>query len=488
MKTLTLEKYLNDKQNLKILKKNTENIDSLDDLIITVNKVSSALPNLKEYINLPGYINLTETTVGIMKDLQSKSLQDFELSAIKIYEHLDELLADLTREIKLDIYYYGKNTHNLINKKFLDANVYKLENFYEVNYIEKNTSINKHFTVLLLEESVTFSKELNIEDKFDEVFDYNKIIKNLFEVSNAVYKCDYDFNYLKNELEASSNEDIRGIVVGNGYATAGIDKELLSFKSVNLSLPSQDLYYSFEIAKKAIERNPKINKCLIGIGYYSMYYNLRKSKNQESIRVLDEIYKPIIENDYSKKEEIISLEDYITNPIILELFNLKELSSYFNSFNYTINSNYFDSEWKREKNTVLKGEDFKSLNSDDKFSVAIWRATQHNKLIDEFSKTNESILMEFFDYLESKNVVPIIVVLPTTSYYNRFVDEKYKESFNEIINKLNKNYKFKLIDFNENCELDDSDFIDVDHLNETGSIKLTSQLNSLLKWLKYYNK
>lgn len=487
MKKLTLEKYLNDKHALKLLMKNTENTSSLDELINLVNNISGLLPNLKEYMNFHGYINLTETTVNIMKDLKSKSLQDFESSVIKIYECLDELLADLTREIQVDIYYHGKNTHNLINKKFLQANVYKLDNFYEVNYIERNTSKNKHFTVLLLEESVSFSQDLNIEDKFDEVFDYTKIVKNLFDVSNSVYKCDYDFNYLKNELEASDNKDVKAIIVGNGYATSGIDKSLLTFKTTNLALPSQDLYYSFEIAKKAIEKNPSINKCLIGVGYYSMYYNLIKSKHKESLRILDEIYKPIIEDDYSNKQGSMSLEDYITNPIILELFNLKELSIYFNSINHTINSNYFNSEWTREKNTILKGHNFETLHSDDKFSTGIWRATQHNKLINEFSKSNEKILIEFFDYLESKNVLPIVVVLPTTPYYKRFIDEKYEKSFNDIMNKLNEKHKFKLIDFNYNFEFADSDFIDVDHLNETGSIKLTSHLNNLLKWLKYYN-
>lgn len=484
MKELTLEKYLNDKYKLNLLMKNTEKISSLDELIHLVNNISELLPNLKEYMNFHGYINLTETTVDIIKDLKSKRLHDFKSSVIKIYEYLDELLADLTREIQVDIYYYGKNTHNLINKKFLKANVYKLENFYEVNYIERSISKNKHFTVLLLEESVSFSQDFDIEDKFDEVFDYTKIIKNLFDVSNSVYKCDYDFNYLRNELEASTNKDVKAIIVGNGYATSGIDKSLLTFKTTNLALPSQDLHYSFEIAKKAIEKNPSINKCLIGIGYYSMYHNLKKSKHKESLRILDEIYKPIVEDDYSNKQDPMSLEDYITNPIILELFNLKELSIYFNSINHTINSNYFNSGWARENNTILKGYNFETLHSDDKFSAGIWRAAQHNKAINEFSRSNEKVLIEFFDYLESKNVLPILIVLPTTPYYNRFIDKLYEKSFNDTINKLNETYNFKLINFNHNFELLDSDFIDVDHLNEIGCIKLTSYLNNLLKWLK----
>ncbi|MBQ8997104.1 MAG: hypothetical protein IJ086_00260 [Clostridium sp.] len=483
MKDLKLDNYLVHKQDVKDLINALNKVKSKEDLIIFINKLSTTLTSLKIYLELKGYIELTEKTIEIMKDLKEEKEVIVEEAIWNLRKKLEGFYSDLSKEVQIDMYFYGKNTHNLINKRFLKANVYKLENFYEINYINDSSS-RKVFRVLLIDENIEFTKELKLEDKFDGIFDFSKIKSNLFEVSRNVYKCDYDFNYLKNELECSYNEDIETIVVGNGYATSGIDKNLLSSKAVNLSLPSQDIENSFEIAKKAISKNPNINKCIIGIGYYSLYYSLKKSNKFESRRALREIYKPLLHNDYSGKEDIISIEDYITNPLILELFNMDELSIYLNSINHTLNPDYFNEYWTREKNTVLKGRDFELMHDDDKFSTGIWRATQHNKLSKKSSKRNEMLLEEFIKYLEDNNVAPVLVVFPTTSYYNRFIDEKYEKVFNQVVERLNKNHKLKTINFNYNCELDDSDFIDVDHLNERGSIKLTSHLNKLLVWLK----
>ena len=484
MENLTLEKYFRDKQEISFLYKSINKINHKDDLISLISKLALILPSLIEYRDFSGYIQLTERTVKAIEELNNNNVDYYEYIVDNLEESLDRFLIELSTRIQLDIYFYGENKYNLINKKYLKANIYKLDDFYEINYIKKNENKDKHFTVLLLENSVSFASELNIEDKFDEVFDYNKILQTLFETSKTLYKCDYDFNYLKNELESSENHDVKTIIVGNGYARAGIDKDMLSAKSANLSLSSQDLHHSFAIAKMAIERNPNINKCVIGLGYYSMYYNLNKLKTEESLSVIKEIYEPILNLSTDRKGDRLSLEDYITNPAILEIFDLNELTTYLNSINYLLNPNYFNSEWTRKKNSVLKEHDFDTLHPDDKFSVGIWRATQHNHIIDEFSRDNKDLLLDFLSYLESKGVHAILTVFPTTNYYKRFLDDKYEKCFENTLSKLNNKVKFKVIDFNKGYDFEDSDFIDVDHLNERGCIKLTSYLNNLLKWLK----
>lgn len=484
MEKLTLEKYFRDKQEINFLYKTAKEIKSRDELSGLLSKLAFFLPSFVEYKNFSGYIQLAEITVDAIKELNKGDITNFNHIIDSLNKSLDKFLIELSTRIQLDIYFYGTDKYNLINKKYLKTNIYKLDDFNEVNYIKKNENKDKHFTVLLLDNSVSFASEFNIEDKFDEVFNYNKILENLFETSKTLYKCEYDFNYLKNELEASEYPKIETIVVGNGYTRTGIDKNILNTKAVNLSLPSQDLYYSFDIAKKAIDRNPNIKRCIIGVGYYSMYYNLNKLETEESVYSINEIYEPILNPEINMKKERLSLEDYITNPIILEIFNLEEISTYLNSVHYILNPDYFNSGWTRAKNSVLKDHNFELLHTDDKFSLGIWRATQHNHLINEFSKDNKDVLSNFLKYLNSKNVDAIVVSLPTTSYYRRFLDDRYEKSFNNTIQKLSDEIKFKTIDFNKGYDFNDSDFIDIDHLNERGCIKLTSYLNNLLKWLK----
>lgn len=484
MENLTLEKYLKDKQEIRFLYNSFKNIGCSNDVSVLLGRISFFLTSSKEYASFQSYIKVAELTVAAIKDFEEYGSDEFKAVLSDLEGSLNDFLSELSTNIQLDVYFYGEDTYNLLNRKYLNLNVYKLNDFYEVNYIKKNKNLKHHFTVLLLEESVTFASDLGIENIFDEVFDYNKLINQVFQVSDTLYKCDYDFNYLKNRLEDVKHEDVRTIIVGNGYARAGIDEKALCTRAVNLSLSSQDLHYSFALAKKAIEQNPNINKCIIGVGYYSMYYNLNNiQKKSNSKDIAKELYEPILNPELYECKNSMSLEHYITNPITLELFNMDELTTYTNSINQKLNPNYFNDDWSRESNSVLKNQNFDLMHSDDKSSIGIWRASQHNKFIDGFNKSQKALLVDFFDYLESKGVAAVLTVLPTTNYYNRFLDERYKQVFEDTIKELEDKCKFKVIDFNKDYEFNDSDFIDVDHLNEIGCAKVTSYLSNVIKWL-----
>lgn len=270
MENLTLEKYLKDKQEIRFLYNSFKNIGCSNDVSVLLGRISFFLTSSKEYASFQSYIKVAELTVAAIKDFEEYGSDEFKAVLSDLEGSLNDFLSELSTNIQLDVYFYGEDTYNLLNRKYLNLNVYKLNDFYEVNYIKKNKNLKHHFTVLLLEESVTFASDLGIENIFDEVFDYNKLINQVFQVSDTLYKCDYDFNYLKNRLEDVKHEDVKTIIVGNGYARAGIDEKALCTRAVNLSLSSQDLHYSFALAKKAIEQNPNINKCIIGVGYYSM--------------------------------------------------------------------------------------------------------------------------------------------------------------------------------------------------------------------------
>lgn len=487
MEKLTLEKYLKDKQEIRFLQKSFKTISCDNDISVLLGRISFFITSTKEYSIFKSYLKVAEFTVSAIKQLSDCHSDEFKAVLNNLEDAMCSFMSELSSRVKLDVYFYGEDKYNLLNRKYLNLNVYRINDFYEVNYIKKDENIDRHFTILLLEKSVSFASELGIESKFDDIFDYNKLIEKVFQVSYTLYKCDYDFNYLKNRLEDVKHEDVRTIIVGNGYARAGIDERALCTRAVNLSLSSQDLYYSFELAKKSIEQNPNINKCIIGIGYYSLYYNLKNlQKKGLDNNVINELYEPILNPEMYECQNSMSLEDYITNPITLELFNMDELTSYTNSINQKLNPNYFNKDWTRENNSVLKEQNFDLLHSDDKSSLGIWRASQHNKFMNGFNKNQRALIINFLDYLESKGVAPVLVVLPTTSYYNRFLDERYKQIFEETIRELETKCKFKFIDFNKGYEFDDSDFIDVDHLNELGCAKATSYLSNLIKWLNNY--
>ena len=83
-----------------------------------------------------------------------------------------------------------------------------------------------------------------------------------------------------------------------------------------------------------------------------------------------------------------------------------------------------------------------------------------------------------------KNVKPIIIIFPNTRYYSEFLNESYEREFYNIINKISEKFRIKLIDFSKKDIFEESDFIDFDHMNETGAMKITKEINKYLLNLK----
>lgn len=74
-------------------------------------------------------------------------------------------------------------------------------------------------------------------------------MNDMFVISEKIYYENYDYNYLSKTLEKCKRENIETLVVGNSYPLTGIDSKLLSNISENLSISSQDLYYSYKLAE-----------------------------------------------------------------------------------------------------------------------------------------------------------------------------------------------------------------------------------------------
>ena len=65
-----------------------------------------------------------------------------------------------------------------------------------------------------------------------------------------------------------------------------------------------------------------------------------------------------------------------------------------------------------------------------------------------------------------------------TEWYLRAFDPKFKEYYYQALESLD--YEIHHIDFNDADVFSDSDFNDMDHLNDAGTVKATSILNSIL--------
>ena len=89
------------------------------------------------------------------------------------------------------------------------------------------------------------------------------------------------------------------------------------------------------------------------------------------------------------------------------------------------------------------------------------------------------MLRKTFESLDDKGTRIHVMVVPFSSYYNERIDPRYKEIIFSTMDKMEQEIHF--IDFNELNLFADEDFLNSDHLNETGARKLTYIVNEVLK-------
>ncbi|MFI3211096.1 MAG: CDP-glycerol glycerophosphotransferase family protein [Peptostreptococcaceae bacterium] len=362
---------------------------------------------------------------------------------------------------------------------------------YEYTILDKdNYELKEGYNVLITDNNLEI-KNINL---FDKVYLYDDIYNDLESLSSKIYYKDYDYHFLKNELKYAENDSFENLITGNSYPLKGIDKNFLSNKSYNLSMNSQDLYYSYKLTKELLKHNKSIKNCIIGTGYFITYYDLSRGKNDYSKNMIRNIYGPLL-NDYHNSEKIESsnnyrLYDFIEDKFMENIFYLDNILNYFINKMYISHGKSYINDFRNRDVCQLGLRSLRDLSINEKLSGGFNRSSIHNNL-KKFTHTNEensNILNKFLQLLTENNINIYIVVFPTSDYYRSNLDEEFKRSFYRNIEKLESNYKFNLIDMNDNSyNFNDEDYKDFYHLGEKGCIKATKIINESIYGEKMIN-
>ena len=429
------------------------------------------------------HLNILEVNVFEFIKKYNNNLTEEEYKK-NIY-YLSQIFEDIKNEfIKLydiNIFFYGKDKFGLIENKLLNYNVVRIKDEKELQnlslnkkqYIDKNV-----YNILLIEKDVLLENIF-----FDKILDYSKIVNIFFNICQDIYLGYYDFNYLDNSLNRSYQGDIEAIIVGNSYSLVGIEEQLLDKNSINLSMHSQDLYYSYQLAKKSITKNKNIKQCIIGISYYVLCHDLSKCGSLYSRNMVENVYYPLVKDKHNSMVKIVPTQKkilhYEFDSLVKSIFNTNKVENYFKSKIYLKNTTYYNNI-----NKLNREQSFKELDIEYKENIGVYRANQHNKIFKykETSIEYREIFKEFFKFLGESFVEPIIIIFPTSSYYLKNIKLEYIKQFDDLIKQIKEEYNIRLIDLREpSFGFDDGDFIDADHLNKKGAIKATNYLNKFIQ-------
>ena len=463
---------------------NEDNI-STDMEIEMINSIADFIQNNLYYEYLESFNKLADEVVNIIENFNSESI-DLCVNQKNRIDNLIKALSNFKKDInniEVNLYFCGRDKYNIIDK-CTNKKVIYIDNINE--YIRLNNELKNDQVNILIVSEETIDSDLDFNLYFNDVVYYDKLMNSMFEISERIYYTNYDYNYLLKSLEKCRRENIDTLVVGNSYPLTGIDIKFLSNKSVNLSISSQDLYYSYKLAKEAINNNENIKRCIIGAGYYLVNHDLSKCKGEYSSNMLKYLYYPILKDKHNAEKvdiiELSNLKKVLNDDLINYIFNLEFLDKHFIDLIYRENNGYFNKTLRRESISILQGVKLSDIIEDEKYRLGEIRANQHNDLhkYDETKEEYNCIFNEFINFLEEKGVEPVIVVFPTTKYYRKFVNKTYETEFYKIIDGIKEKYEVKLIDFSKIDIFEEDDFIDFDHMGESGAIKITHELNKIL--------
>lgn len=316
-----------------------------------------------------------------------------------------------------------------------------------------------------------------------ELEEYHVIIYEDFfeELSTRVireYNYRHDYYYLKNALQHAQDKRIDTLISGSSYGAFAIDLSVLE-NTVNLSSISQDLYYTTRLLYRACNSNGNIKNVVICAGYYYYFSDLSLAKNSSELTRLSKVYFPLLNDTHNcfilPPKEILFLDNELVNfDLILNTYAEVEYNKGFFTDSRP-RSILATKEWEDKKKSWAE------LSEKERDEAGKIRAERHNKSIKRKATLAENIyhFQEFVNFCKSKGINILMAVVPASKYYLKYLDPEFKRIFYSVLDSIEGD--IHLLDLSEESFLDDmADFNDTDHLNDSGAIKYTQVLASVL--------
>lgn len=261
------------------------------------------------------------------------------------------------------------------------------------------------------------------------------------------------------------SDEFEIFATGNSHTSAGLDVNQFKLKVLTFGLSSQDLYYSYQIAKRVLTPKTgggarKIRYALIGLNSYtfhtdqSLFYNgvFRLLAYFTAFKDLHNFWMP------PEQYQNLLNEKFLSNKLLLDDFDidnvmLEKLYMYSMTFNAHVNAREKAESWNDKYYPETRNE--------------------YVKILDDYLKL----------CIESK-VRPLLVLYPVAESYSKYFCKKLLAEFYHFIEEAVKKYPETIFIDGWKMGFDDSYFRDVDHLNIKGAAKFSALLNNVIEELE----
>ena len=231
------------------------------------------------------------------------------------------------------------------------------------------------------------------------------------------------------------------IITGLSYGLDGIDCKYMRNKAYYFSIHSQDIYCDIKNIHMALDHDQDgtIKDCIFTFGYYSLFYDLSKTGTRRNC--LD-IYYPLFHDMHHCEDE---LPDDVKERLATAV-RIPDFVAYYHNFFLDNGLSFYGRAIELEDTVpdIKQKGGWSGLSMEDKILDADNLAKHHNRHI---------------GYLERIDPLYKIYIFNTL--------DQFKQAVN-------------FIDFNDYELFSDDDFLNSDHLNKQGALKLTGIVDDLI--------
>lgn len=286
----------------------------------------------------------------------------------------------------------------------------------------------------------------------------------------------YEYCYLDSMHHFNMSGNTKTIITGLSYGLSGLERTIVGNHTLNFAMNSQDIYYDFLHIKRAVKNARNIRTCVITLGYYSLYYDMSLTRNEFKCVGT---YLPLFADMHSLKD--IELYKKMYEKLIFEYGN--EEKAFARCFFEKTDKLFYGKAILREHTNprLLSEGGWINITPERREEYAYERTQLHNKHLKhiETYKENIGILNQMLEFLIEHQIRPIIVILPFSKEYLRYINPLYKESIMQVLG--DSPYQLDFMDMNDETIFTDQDMQDCDHLNLKGAKKASLLVRGIIE-------
>lgn len=295
----------------------------------------------------------------------------------------------------------------------------------------------------------------------------------LFILFFEIYLRQMQTVYTVKERDMDQGGDkIELLILGNSHSGCGIDPNQFTLNSYNLAQVSQSLYFDKRITLKRIGQLKKLKFVFIGVDYHSLYFSSQGSRDVWSYYGNEINYK----NELSFISKYSHLYGY--GKLAVHLF-MRDLSKKYNIVE-ALDVENVDLNRKPSKGWFYY--DGTDENVMDEIGC-LKRADYFNELVENSNEKEDIVrdLENFIYQLKLYKITPILITTPCFAPYRKFINQKKLNETTDLITNLSHKYNVQYWNYFD-LPMEQSDFLNCDHLNSHGAEKFSKILNSRLRY------